>query len=517
MTTPNRLRPLGLARTGAVVGLGTAASRITGLVRVGVLAYAIGFTRLSDSYNIANTTPNIVYELLLGGVLSATLLPIFVSQFDDENDDGISAIFTISMLALTGLVIAGILTAPWIVDLYAHRLHGPEARDQAAVMVVLLRLFMPQIFFYGFTALASALLNARHRFSAAAIVPALNNVVVIAVLLAIRIWVTGTPQIHDVRNNLPLLLFIGLGTTAGIVIMALALIPALRTCGVRLRFRPDWRHPAVFAMFRLSGWTLGYVIENQVALWIVMVLALRHAGDLSAYQTAFVFFQLPHGLFAVSIMTALGPRLAESADNPTVFRQHMQLGLRLIVRIVAPAAAGYIVLARPVVGVLLDHGAFSTGSAITTAEALSGFAVGLVPFSVYLYALRCFYAHRDARTPFFLNAFQNACNIVLAFILLPTFEIRGLALAFSISYAIAALIALRLLSQRMGSSTDHRTWRSLRHSLVATIGMALMVSLIDHMFIQSLGSSERLAIGVLTGFVVYGAVLQLLRRPLRGA
>lgn len=513
MTASDQSRRPGLARAGAMVALGTAASRITGLVRLGVIAYAIGFTRLTDSYNVANTTPNIIYELLLGGMLSATLLPVFVQHLDDEGDDGISAIFTVSLLAIAGLVIAGIITAPWIVDLYARRLDGPDARDQAAVMVVLLRLFMPQMLFYGFTALATALLSARHHFSAPALTPVLNNLVVISVFLIVRTLISGTPQLNDVRDDQGLLLLIGLGTTAGIVTMSLALIPALRTAGVRLRFRPNWRHPAVSSIFRLSGWTLGYVAANQVALWVVMVLALRHAGDLSAYQTAFVFFQLPHGLFAVSLMTTLGPRLAESADDPTAFQRHMQLGLRLIVRIIAPAAAGYAVLAQPLVAVLLDHGAFSAGSAATTAEALGGFAFGLVPFSVYLYALRCFYARRDARTPFFLNAFENVCNIGLAFVLLPMFEIRGLALAYSISYAIAALVALRLLSRRLGSTTDRRTKASLQDSLVATIGMTFVIWIIDHTVAQSLGSAERLAIGVLTGIVVYGAVLQLLRSP----
>ena len=173
-----------LVRSSSVVALGTLLSRVTGLVRVAVLAYALGQATLADTYNLANTTPNIVYELLIGGVLSATLVPVFVDHLDRRDERAISAVFTVTMTGLLALTAVAMLFAPLIAKLYSLDATGAERASQLEVMPFLIRCFLPQMFFYGFTALASALLNARRRFAAAAYAPVLNNVVVVCALLA---------------------------------------------------------------------------------------------------------------------------------------------------------------------------------------------------------------------------------------------------------------------------------------------------------------------------------------------
>ncbi len=227
-----------LLRSSAVVGVGTALSRVTGFVRVAAIAYALGVSTLAGVYSYANETPNIVFELLLGGVLTATLVPLFVKHVEDRDDDATSAVFTVAVIALVGITILGEILAPWIVRLYTLRVSGGDADRQRELATSLLRCFMPQMFFYGVTALATAMLQARRRFAAAAFAPILNNVVVVALFLSIPRFVDRPITVNRVLDDTPLLILIGLGTTAGIAAMAIVLWPALRRAGVHLRFLP---------------------------------------------------------------------------------------------------------------------------------------------------------------------------------------------------------------------------------------------------------------------------------------
>jgi putative peptidoglycan lipid II flippase len=441
-----------LLQSSAIVGVGTALSRVSGFLRVAAIAYALGVTTAAGVYSYANETPNIVYELLIGGILTATLVPQFVRHLQQDDREATSAVVTAAMLALVVVTILGVVLAPFIVDIYTLRVSGPGRAEQQELATKLLRLFMPQILFYGFTTLATALLQARRRFAAAAFAPILNNVVVICIFLALPRFVDGPLTVHRINDDPSLVLLIGLGTTAGVAAMALALLPALRNAHIRLRFVVALRHAAVRTLVRLSGWTFGYVIANQIALWVVLVLANGVSGGAFAYLGAYAFFQLPHGLFSVSIMTAVGPELAAAGGrgDMAALRHRFARALRLVLTVVIPAAAVYVALARPFVVGLLQRGAFSASDASLVADTLVGFAVGLPFFSTYLFALRAFYSLEDTRTPFFLNCIENAVNIGLALWLFDAIGVDGLAYAFSGAYAIAAVMTLVVLSRRIG-------------------------------------------------------------------
>ena len=471
----------GLARSSAAVAAGTLLSRLTGLLRVVVLAAAIGKLSLADTYNLANITPNIVYELLVGGVLAATLVPVFVDLRERGDDRATSAVFTVTMTALTVFTLLTMLLSPLLARLFLLHERGPDRAAQLHVLTVLILCFVPQMVFYGFTALASALLNARHRFVAAAFAPVLNNVVVIGVLLAFALRTSGRhgaiTDVARVRNDLGLLLLLGLGTTAGIVAMAVVLVPALGRAGARLRFVFDRRDPAIRAILRLSGWTAGYVVTNQLAQLFVLVLANNSAGNVSAYVYAFTFYVVPHGLLAVSIMTTISPRLAQyaRADDLEGLRHEFGLGLRYIVVLVLPASVLFAVLAQPMLGVIVRN-QFTAHDAVVTADTLQAFAISLVPFSVYLYAMRAFYALRDTRTPFLLNAFENGLNVVLAIVLFPHFGVQGLALAWSGAYLVAAVGAIVVLRRRIGGIPDAAAARSVARAGIAALALAAVAA-----------------------------------------
>ncbi|MFM2071287.1 MAG: hypothetical protein RLZZ623_1550, partial [Actinomycetota bacterium] len=436
----------GLLRSNLVVAAGTALSRLTGVLRVAVFAIVVGQSALADAYQSANQSPNAVYELLLGGVLSASLVPLFTRHAESRDDDATSAVVTVSVLALAALTAVSIAGAPFVFRLFSLDVaSGVNEAEYRSVGTALARIFLVQIFFYGIAALASALLQARRRFFAAAWAPVLSNVVIIASLLMVPGIVDGRePQLVEVLTDDRLRMTLALGATVGIAVMALALLPALRAADVSLQFLPEFRHPAVRQLISLSGWTLGYVVANQVAIIVIQNLAHPGSGAVNAYALAYIFFVLPHGLLAMSIVTTFTPEMARSVQrrDREAFIARCTSGVRLVSLLTFPAAAGLFVLRRPLIGVALDHGKFDQGDALLTSRALAGFALGLVGFSVYLFVLRGFYAHTDAKTPFKINLVENLLNILLAVVLVGRFGVLGLSASFAIAYAIASVWSL---------------------------------------------------------------------------
>lgn len=462
-----------LVRAAANPALGTVLSRVTGVLRWGAMAYALGRTGLADAYGIANNTPNIIYELVVGGVLSSTLVPLFVNTRRrtrrGEFDDGASAIITVSSLALLVLSVVGVLAAPWVAKAYTLGLEPGARAAQLELTVPLMRLFLPQIFLYGIVSLATAVLHSQHKLSIPAYTPIANNLVVTVMFVAARPLVQRVSEGSGSLNAL--LLVLGIGTTLGVVAQALPLIPPMRDGVVRLRWNLAPTHPVVKRLIRLSGWTMGYVVANQVSLYVVTNLANSGPeGTVATYQYAFAFFQLPHGLIAVSLMTAVLPRLATSFvdGDLTSYRANFREGLNVLFTVVLAAAAGYVVVAQLLIQVVFQRGAFSASGTDETARTLIAFAVGLPAFSTYLYAIRAFHARQNTRTPFWINVGENGLNIVLA-VLLTTRTASGLAVAFSGAYLIAAVISVLVLNFQVRDLLDRSLFTMMGKATVAAV------------------------------------------------
>ncbi|MCB1258253.1 MAG: murein biosynthesis integral membrane protein MurJ, partial [Microthrixaceae bacterium] len=348
-----------LLAASSVPAIGTALSRVTGLMRVAALTAALGLTSIADVYNLANTSPNIIYELVIGGVLSSTLVPLFIQAHHDRergiDDDAESVMVTVGLTAITVLTVVAILASPVINHFFAMPLHGAEKTHQIRLGTTFLMLLFPQVYFYGLTTLATALLHSRRRFAAPAFAPVLTNVVIS--ITAIAVYKLNLGSTNEMRT----VYLLGLGTTAGIAAMAVALLPAIRRAEISLKwdFRP--RHPAVKSVIRLSGWTVGFAVSNQVALLIILTFARgAGVGAVSAYQYAFIFFQLPYGLIAVSLMTAVLPELASAANSKdeSAFAEKFREGLSLMLTLMIPAAVAYLFFGRSLIAVLLQRGQF---------------------------------------------------------------------------------------------------------------------------------------------------------------
>ncbi len=421
--------------------------------------------------------PNIVHDIVLGGVLSATFVPVFVQRLtaraDDDAWDAISAVVSVTMIVIAAASLLFLLAVPFIVDATTSLNHSAQAAQSRDVAKDLLFLFVPQLTCYGFISVGTALLNARRKFGAPMFTPIANNVVLIAVLL-----VFGTTVRHaslaGVAAHRGQLLLLGLGTTAGVVAQAGLMIPSLRRAGLRLHWRPDFRHEAVRTILRLSGWTFGLVVANQLALLVVLALSEKVGpGAVSAYTYAYIFFQLPYGVVAVSIMSATAPELSArwAQGDLVAFRRRMSTGLRAMLAIVIPAAAGELILARPLVALVAAHGAAHNTNA--TAESLAMLALGLPGFCVFLYAVRVLQSVQDLRSAFWLYAFENGVNIVLAVALAGHFGVRGIALSISIAYTAAAVVALAYVRTRFQGLGGDVLGRPLGHVLLATCALVV--------------------------------------------
>ncbi len=508
-----------LLRSNVTVAAGTAVSRITGLARVAVLGIVLSQGPVTDAYDQANGTPNMIYELLLGGVLSATLVPLFTRLHEDDDDEGTSAVISVGVIVLTAITLFAVAAAPLIFRMYSLLTSSEvDAGQYHTAGTLLARIFLVQIFFYGLNAIGAAVLNARRRFFAAAWAPALSNVAIIASLLLVPGTVDErVPQLDDVINNDKLRWTLGLGATIGIAVMAVALVPALAKASLRFRFNPSFSHPAVKSLRSLSVWALGYVVANQIAIIVIRNLLRGGSGDEDAYTKAFTWFVLPHGLLAVSITTTFLPELASAIkrkDRQTVL-DRSSLGIRLIALVTLPAGFGLFVLRRAIVGAAFQHGKFTADNALNTSRALAGFALGLVGFSIYLFVLRVFYAHQDARTPFVINVGENLLNIALALIFVHRWGLLGLGLSFALAYLIAALWALQILRYKLPTFPLGDIFASLWRMGLAALVMAEVVWVVARVVGENAGSGAvvRVVVSTIVGTATYLGMLLVLKSP----
>ena len=442
----------GLLRANLTVASGTALSRLTGLIRVIVFGIVVGQTALADAYDVANNAPNVVYELLLGGILAATLVPLFTRHLHDGDDESINAITSFAIVALGIITAIAIAAAPLIFRVFSL---NPASEIDADLFrqagTILTRLLLLQIFFYGCTSICTSILHARKQFFAAAWTPVLANLVTIASLLFVsRVSTVNPPTLGEVVDNNSLQWLLGMGSTSGIIVMTLGMFIALRRSSTALKWHFDLSHTAVKQLLNLSGWAIGYIAANQVALVIIKNLARPGSGNVDAYSKAFTFFSLPHGLLAVSIATTFVPELARAVaqNNKQEFDRRFFSGIRLTAMATIPASLVLVIFAKPIVALLLQYGNFDASATTNTARAAMGLGFGLSGFSIYLFVLRGFYSHGDTRTPFFINLFENALNIIFAILLVDKYDVLGLGLAFSFAYLISSVVAIYVLRRK---------------------------------------------------------------------
>ncbi|WP_051098328.1 murein biosynthesis integral membrane protein MurJ [Sporichthya polymorpha] len=458
-----------ITRSSAVMAAGTVLSRITGFGRDVVLTWAIGTTAFSVTYNVANTVPNIVYILLAGGVLNAVFVPQLVKAMREDPDGGkafADRLITAIGLVLLVITVAAVIAAPLVISAYAYAFtHGEGSEANYDVAVTFARYLLPQIFFYGLHVMLGQVLNARGRFGPMMFAPILNNLVVIVTGVMFLVITAGehpsTETISDGEMRL-----LGVGTTLGVIVQALALLPFLKSSGYRYRPRFDLRGTGLGQAYRLATWTLLFVLVNQIAYLVVVQIATgieeTAAADgypgrgFTPYTKAYLIMLLPHAVITVSVVTALLPRMARAVTDDRLddVRTDLAGGMKLTGAALIPAAIAFVVLGPSMAVLGFGHGNTSVANAEYIGYVLAGFAVALVPFSVHHQLLRGFYAFSDTRTPVSINVWIAGTNIALALACVALLPARwvavGLALSYAASYAVGVQISARKLGRYLG-------------------------------------------------------------------
>ena len=505
---------------------GTLASRLTGLFRVLVLAWVLGFTPIADSFNLANTVPNMLFDLVLGGVAGATFIPVFVERLALDGERrawrSISSVVTGALIVLAVASLVAWLCAPWIIDGFTAFRHSTTTESvmvldqQRAVATDLLRWFVPQIFFYGVIGIATSLLNIRHRFGVAAWVPVANNIVCIGVLVWFHL-VDPTPVLATLGGTHDLM-WLGLGTTLGVAVQFLFLVPSLwRSELWRLSFRLNLKDPALRAVSRLGSWTLLVVLLNQLSLFIVLAFAFGIGGNgpVSAYTYGWSFMQMPYAVVVVSVLGVLTPQLAGLATTEDFegLSERLRFGLRQSLVIIIPCTLVLLVLAQPIVAILLNH--VNAQHDIAAGTVLAVLAAGLPGFTVFQLCVRGLQSMQRAREVFYLYALQNVATIVLC-VAIGRHSIAGLTASVSIAYSAAAIVALVALARHRVNIASviwsRHVRRSLSASLVAALAMALAYS--APTWNRGAGLVARFSLALLAGLCAYALVVMILQRRL---
>jgi putative peptidoglycan lipid II flippase len=499
----------------------TAVSRLTGFVRILVVAAVLGDTFLGNTYQSANTVPNLLFEVFAAGVLQAVLIPTLVELFDGGDDEEAGGVAR-SVLGLAGVGLAvmaavGMLLAPWVMRVLVSGVGSRAVRDdEVRLGTVLLLLFLPQVLMYAGGMVATGVLNARHRFAIPVFAPTINNVVVTASYGLF--WVLRDGKAPSLHLSALEVFVLGFGTTFGVIAFCAVPIAAVVRSGVSLRPELDRSNPHVRQIAKRGIWAAAFLASTQVLLGVVLLLANRVEGGVVQYQVAFTVFLLPHALFALPVLTALFPAMARhaAAGDDGAYARTVASGLGAIAFLVLFAAAALVALAGPIAHAV-RFAEFSETGAAHVAAALRAFAPGLLGYGGLLFLARACYATGDTRTPAMVNVgvvVAGAIAMIVAVSIAGNdHAVAAIAGAHSGAYLAGSAVLLAIVARRHRGAAD-----GVGRGVVASVAAAA-VSGLAMWGVQGVvpGASRAGAIAEvvagLAGVVVYVAVAAALGGP----
>ena len=502
-------------KSSAIMAVGTIFSRITGLGRNLLLVAALGTAIIGDTFQVANTIPTVVYILVAGGALNAVFVPQIVREMK-KPDGGNAFVSQLATATFTILAIAtaiGVLAAPLVVRLYAAKFGGSGLETEFELTVLFTRYCLPQILFLGLFTLFGQIANARGSFGPMMWAPILNNLVVIGALIG---FIAIAPNAQDGVISTSAKTLLGLGTTFGAFVQAAILIPVIVKSGVRLR--PNFHWSSLGKSAHLAKWTMIFVLINQAGFVVIVNLATaasvraKESGidvgvGFTPYQNAHFIFLLPHSIIAVSLVTALLPRISRLAADTQIsnVRDEIQQTLLNLYSLIIPAAFAMLFLGQPIAHLIFAGSNSADASQI--GMILSGFALGLIPFCSSYVMLRGFYAFEDTKTPAAITLLMNIVTILCAtisyFVLPIRFITVGIAVSFGIGYLSSSLLARFLLSKRIGLLSIRKELLSIL--LISFIAFAPGL-LISSQLESLLNSGTPNALTSLLTLVVAGAI-----------
>ncbi len=477
-----------------VISGSTALSRFLGLVRDVVIAHLFGASRAYDAYLIAFMIPHLLRRLLAEGTLSSAFIPIFTERLTQDGPDRAArfanTVFTAALIFFPGLVVLGILLAPLYVPFFAD---GFSA-EQLDLTIRLTRITFAFIALVGLAAIVMGVLHSYERFFAPAFAPVLFNSGVI--LSAFALLSFFAEPIYALAVGI---LIGGLG-------QLIFQIPYLKDTW---HYRPhlDLHDDGLHKLFKLmlpsvvglAIFQINSIVDNKLASHLA-------EGSISALQYAIRLFQLPLGLFVVSVGSVLLPKLAAhaAARDTESFAQTLRESAKFSLFILLPATVGLFALAQPIIQLLFEHGNFTPEDTQVTTYALINYLPGLIWYALAYLWTRAFYALQDTRTPLLVGAVTVALNVILDYALVGPMGVGGLALATSLAGIANALLLLLVLQRRLSQNV----WMTLIASseiakmLGASILMGIAVYLLA-MWASPLGEFFAVGLSVAVGAGFY--------------
>ncbi|NTU79434.1 MAG: murein biosynthesis integral membrane protein MurJ [Chloroflexales bacterium] len=437
----------GVAAAALLIAVGNIASRLLGLIREPTIAYYFGRGVEVDAFQIAWTVPSTVYDMLIAGAVSAALVPVFSEYAEGDRGEFwlvVSGVLTIALAALTALTALAVWQAPLLVS----ALTRPEQAELRALATPLMRLLMPAVLLMGISGLATAVLHAQRRF----LLPAFTMVTFNAGMIL------GVVLLHErlAINSL------AAGALLGALGQVALQLPGLR--GARLRPGLSLSHPAVRRIVRLYGPValgIGFsIIGTLIDRW----LASGYEAALGTMRYATTLIQFPLGLVASAVSLAVLPTLSRqsAAADEASFRSTLAMGLKVVLLLTLPAAAGLAALAGPITGLLFERGAFTAEDTAATALALLFYLPGLPAAAIDQVLIFAFYARKNTLTPNLIQGAAIGSYLLVALPLLWLTQLGFLALVLgnSAQWIGHALITYALLSRavplrglRLGEAT----------------------------------------------------------------
>jgi len=506
----------GIARAATLTSIGNLSSRVIGLVREGVKSYFFGNGQAASAYELASTFPQQFYDLLIGGLLSSSLVPTFsglLSKDDDNSRREFGALFgaLAGLLAVTLSVLVGFL---WLMaDPIAQLIAGGPAQDRALV-AHLLRFTIPAILFLNFSGLLTAALFARRKFGITAFTATIFNLAFIACMALFEKSLGATAM--------------ALGLLMGSMAQLVMQIPGLR--GVPVKLSLNWRHPGVSQIVRLFLPVAAGLVLAQIANQISFIVAGRISAEGPAsMRYAAQVIQFPLGMVVTAVSAAILPALsahAFRAGELSEFKQTLGSGLRLVLLLIIPASVGLWILAEPVIALLFQRGEFTAASTQYTAWALRAAIPGLLFAAMDQPLIYAFYARQNTRTPTLIGVVSNVVYLALVFgqmglaqANVRPFTLADLVLANSLKTGLDALLMAFFLARQIGGFGKLGLETALVKVTLASGVMGLGVWLADRVLINRFVSATFFDHAIVAagaaavGGVIFVALAQLLRIP----
>ena len=443
----------GIVRAAAVLAVGNVASRVLGLAREMVKANLFGTTPLLAAFQAAAYVPTGLFDLIIGGMVNSSLVPVFSDYAERERRDElwrvVSMVLTVATLVLLAVVAVVELAAPqvaWLVG--ALNFTEPEL---SAVSIRLIRLTTPAVLFLGIASILTGALYALKRFTIPAFIgAAFNGTIVVAALLTQE--VTGLVW----------------GLLLGSLLQVVLQLPALRDARLRPLF--DLRHPAIRRIIKLYIPILAGLVVNQIAIMLSYNLAIR-TGDqsLNYMNYATTLYQFPLGLVVTALSIATLPTLSRQAADLDAFRATLADGLRLVLALILPATAGLFALAPAIIGLLFQHGAFTAADTATTALVLRVYLAGMPFAAADQMLVFASYARKDTWRPALVGFVSIVVYSAVALLLLPTLGLLSLMAADAVKHVVHTALMIVVVRRQIGGVSGGPVARSAARSLVAAL------------------------------------------------